>query len=96
MEAFRAPRLPDPEAALYAGNPKRYLRDLHRSLTAALADLERIAVARDLPAGTAFTTANVTSTTSIDGAASDLATTRNVLATLIDALKARSILRGKA
>lgn len=79
-EAVSLPRYRPDEVAL-PGSLKAYLDELVSEIEKQLQNAQQ-SVGRQ-----AYDPANVTHTTAIDGAASDLNTTRNVLASLISDLK---------
>jgi hypothetical protein len=66
--------------------------DINEIYNRAVTDLEQYLLEITQPAGTGFTTSNVTTTKNLDASTATLSDVANILGTLIDALKSKGLL----
>jgi hypothetical protein len=66
--------------------------DINEIYNRAVTDLEQYLLEITQPAGTGFTTSNVTTTKDLDASTATLSDVANILGTLIDALKSKGLL----
>lgn len=86
---------PPPDPARYPDLPG-WAADMQRWGADLVNELETNSTANDQPADTVFTMSNITTTTSLDGSAATLASTRNALGTVVNALVNLGIFKSRS